>query len=460
MKSPSRLKLLPLLLSSLIVSPNLLAAESIKEAFTNSSFSGNWRTIQMKTENKDPWQDWDALATGIKLKAVTDSWQNFRLGIAGYATVDLNSNRTVVDPITGRTSRYEAGLFDLEDINDDSVLLLGELYLNWRDKNHQLDLGRMKLKTPMMNAFDGRMIPTLFEAAWYKNNAITDWKLQLGVVTGIAVRGTSEFKDLDQAIGVLSQAKAPSSANSNYKGNLDSDYVMVANANYTGIKGAKLNIWNYYWDNVMNTAYLEGHYNIKSDKLTYTVSGQYINQSIVGDGGNKQEELSFVEDNFNANVFGLKMAVKGYGAMLSLAAVEITDDGRFTKPREWGKDPLFTFQRRELGDGFGDSSAWLVRLKYDLSNIGLKGLTLVTDHGKHDRPALVGPDKFKFNKYAYPSFSQTNVNIIYQPKHLVKGLKVELLYVHKVDDDDTNKAAFQQNKAETEHYSFVVNYSF
>jgi|AntDeeMinimDraft_5_1070356.scaffolds.fasta_scaffold11033_2 hypothetical protein len=73
---------------------------------------------------------------------------------------------------------------------------------------------------------------------------------------------------------------------------------------------------------------------------------------------------------------------------------------------------------------------------------------------------LTGADKFKFNKYAFPSFTQTNVNLIYKMDHLVKGLKTELLYVRKRDQDDTDKAAFQQNKAEMNQLNLIVNYTF
>lgn len=209
----------------------------------------------------------------------------------------------------------------------------------------------------------------------------------------------------------------------------------------------------------MNSTYLEATHKIKGEKISYSFGAQIINQRIVGDGGNVDQALSFVEDDFEANVFGLKMTVAGYGAQFTVAAVDISDDGRFTKPREWSKDPLYTFQRRELGDGYGDTSSWLVRLKYNFAKIGAKGLVIVADHAKHDRPQLIGAERFRFNKYAFPSFNQTNLNLIYRPEQ-IKGLKVELLYVHKTDDDDTGNAAFQQNKAQVDHLSFIANYQF
>lgn len=447
------------MISTLLVSSGLLAADGVKQAFEEGQFSGNWRTIYMNTNNESGRQDWNALATGVKLKFETAPVNGFKLGIAEYLTLDLDSNWTVVEPVTNRGNRYEGAMFDLKNPNDKTVALLGEFYLNWSDEKHQLDLGRMKLKTPLMNAFDGRMIPNLFEGGWYKNKAIKGWNLQMGAITGIAVRGTSEFEDLDQAVGILSQGKAPDGSNSNYKGNLETDYVLVTNASYAGFKDTKLHFWNYYWDNVMNSTYLEATHKIKGEKISYSFGGQLINQRIVGDGGNVDQALSFVEDDFEANVFGLKMTVAGYGAQFTVAAVDISDDGRFTKPREWGKDPLYTFQRRELGDGYGDTSSWLVRLKYNFAKIGAKGLVIVADHAKHDRPQLIGAERFRFNKYAFPSFNQTNLNLIYRTEQ-IKGLKVELLYVHKTDDDDTGNAAFQQNKAQVDHLSFIANYQF
>jgi hypothetical protein len=444
----------------LMLSSDLSVAGSLSTALEESKVSGQWRTMYMKTNNKESLQDWHALATGGKLKLETGRWNGWSIGIAGYLSHDLNSNKEVVDPVTGRKSRYELAMFDLESPNDNNVSLIGEAYLSWTDKKHTVTAGRMKLNTPFMNAFDGRMIPGLFEGAWYKNNAIKNVPLQFGVINAIAVRGTSEFKDLDEAIGTLGQGKAPDGKNSNYAGNLDTDYVAVLGADYKEVKGLNVQVWDYYWDNVMNTTFLQGVYKIKQDDLTYTLGGQYIRQDIVGDGGNTDQSKSFVEDGFKSNTFGLQTGVAGYGASLTLAANHTTDDGRFTKPREWGKDPLFTFQRRELADGFGDSSSWLVRLKYDLGRVGAQGLSVVVDHGQHNRKSLTGADKFKFNKYAFPSFTQTNVNLIYKMDHLVKGLKTELLYVRKRDQDDTDKAAFQQNKAEMNQLNLIVNYTF
>ncbi len=448
------------ILSALMLPSSLFAADSLSAALEESKVSGQWRTMYMKTDNKDASQDWHALATGGKLKIETGNWDGWRIGVAGYLSQDLNSNKDTVDPVTGKSSRYELAMFDLVHPDDDTVTLLGEAYLSWTDTKHTLTAGRMKINTPFMNAFDGRMIPGLFEGAWYRNNAIKNVPMQFGVISGIAVRGTGEFKSLDKAVGTLPQGKTVAGANSDYAGNLDTDYVAVANVGYKGVKGLNIQAWDYYWDNVMNSAYLQAGYKIKSEALTYIVGGQYIRQDIVGDGGNTDEAKLFVEDDFESNTFGLKVGVAGHGATLTLAANHTTDDGRFTKPREWGKDPLFTFQKRELGDGFGDTSTWLVRLKYDMSKVGVQGLTMVIDHGQHNRNALSGLDKFKFNKYAFPSFSQTNVDLIYKMDHWAKGLKAELLYVRKHDKDDTGNANFQQNKAEMEQINLIVNYSF
>lgn len=460
MKKLLRCSAATVIFPALMLPSSLFAADSLSTALEQSKVSGQWRTMYMETNNGDGLQDWDALATGGKLKIETGSWDGWHIGVAGYMSHAIDSNKDIIDPVTGVKSRYELAMFDLEDPDDDTVGFLGEAYVSWTDSKHRVTAGRMKLNTPFMNAFDGRMIPGLFQGAWYANKAIKNMPLQVGVINGIAVRGTTEFKHLDEAVGTLPQGKAASGANSNYAGNLDTDYVAVANVGYKGIQGLDVQAWDYYWDNVMNTAFLQGMYKYKQEALTYIVGGQYIRQDIVGDGGNADESKSFVEDGFKSNTLGLKVGVAGYGAVLTLGANHTNDDGRFTKPREWGKDPLFTFQKRELGDGFGDTTAWLLRLKYDMGKVGAQGLTVVIDHGQHNRKGLNGANKFQFNKYAFPSFSQTNVNLIYNMDHLAKGLKTELLYVRKRDKDDTNNAKFQQNKAEMEQINLIVNYSF
>lgn len=444
-----------------LVSLSVHADQHISNALTDAKVSGQWRTMYMKDTNKGNLQDWHGLATGGKLKIETAKFSHFKFGLAGYVSQELSSNKAVVDPTNkNKASRYVLGMFNVENPNDNTVAFLGEAYLNWSIKNHSITVGRMKLNTPMMNAFDGRMIPTLFQGVWGKSKLSKSLSIQGGVITDIAIRGAERFKSIDTAVGTLPQGKAPNGQNSDYAGNLTTDYIGVFSVNYQPVKGAKLQVWDYYWDNVMNSAYFQGDYAKKVGGYTFVSSGQYIHQNIIGDGGNIVESKSYVINNFKSNTYGLKFEVKGHGVSLSLAGIKITDDGRFTKPREWGKDPLFTFQKRELGDGYGDSSAWLVRAKYNLAKIGMKGLKLVVDYGQHSRPAISGPDKFKFNRYAFPSYEQLNIDLIYNINHLVKGGKIEIIYATKHDRDNTNKAAFEQNKAEMDQLSVIFNLNF
>lgn len=440
---------------SLAIATSAYAAEE-----QDNKISGQWRTMSIEQNNTDDLTDWHGLATGGKIKIETPRYSNFKFNFAGYLSQDINSNKETIDPLTGKESRYVLGLVNLDDASDDTVAIIGEANVNWHQNSTDITLGRMKLNTPFMNPFDGRMIPNLFSGIWAKQKINDQFSYQAGIITDMYVRGTDQFKSMEDAVGTLGQGKTVDGADSNYAGNISSNGVAVVNVNYAPAKNLKFQIWDYYFDNVFNSVYLQGDHSTQLNKLTFKTGVQYIHQNKVGDGGNSNEALSYVEDGFSSNAYGAKLELQGYGASLMFAATEVTDDGRFTKPREWGKDPLFTFQKRELGDGYGNENAWLVRAKYNFAKLGVNGLKLIVDYSQHNRQSLTGPEKFKYNKYAFGSYNQTNVDVIYNLNHLVKGANIEFLFVNKQDRTNTTNYNFLENKSEMQQYNVIFNWNF
>jgi hypothetical protein len=140
---------------------------------------------------------------------------------------------------------------------------------------------------------------------------------------------------------------------------------------------------------------------------------------------------------------------------LSLNYTRITKEGRYLMPREWGRDPFFTFMPRERNEGMGDVHA--IVAKYT-RKIPLKRsqATFMLGHMK-----LPDIRDYNLNKYGFPSYVQANIDLRHQFSGTLTGLELQLMYVHKwgIANDYANPR-FQFNKIDMSNINFVVNFHF
>jgi hypothetical protein len=96
----------------------------------------------------------------------------------------------------------------------------------------------------------------------------------------------------------------------------------------------------------------------------------------------------------------------------------ITAHGRYLMPREWGRDPFFTFLPRERNEGAGDVTRGFT--EPDLES----GQRLAHPGGRrlYRMPELTDA---RLNKYAMPSYTQFDVNAQYQFTGGWKGLAAQ-----------------------------------
>jgi len=142
---------------------------------------GQWRSYYLGTINDGDLKDFHAIATGGKLQYVRPFRTHWKFGGTIYVTFNTSiQDLTIPDPATGRLSRYEAGLFDVQDLDDPLIAFPGELFVQYTHRDHQVALGRIKLVTPFINPQDGRMIPTLTQGIWYTYEP-KKWKLKTGL---------------------------------------------------------------------------------------------------------------------------------------------------------------------------------------------------------------------------------------------------------------------------------------
>ena len=124
-------------------------------------------------------------------------------------------------------------------------------------------------------------------------------------------------------------------------------------------------------------------------------------------------------------------------------------------PREWGRDPFYTFMSRERNEGLANSTAYVIKVGYNIPKTTFKTAMAI---GYYDLPSVTD---FKHNKYGMPSYNQLNIDLRYDFKGLLSGLGTQLLYVYKSKLGDSPLAEkYIINKVEMSQWNLVINYNF
>ena len=427
--------------------------QSGDEKRSYGKLTGEWRTFYMATVNKDSLKDFQALATGGYLKYAYHIRNRVELAAAVYTSLNLNiQDITEPDPVTGRVSRYEAGLFDINDLDDRSIFILGELYASYKFKQGFIRAGRMRMKTPFVNGQDGRMIPTMIQGIQLYHKPLSSLDYTIGWYNGITPRSTGGYFRIGESIGQYPEGRNPDGTPSGYKDNTDSDFMLIADINWKPIEQFRLRMVDYYIENVFHTLYLNPAYTWHADDRSITLQGEWVLQNRIGDGGNTDESLRYFTDK-SANVLGLQLSTQRKTAW-RIAYNRIADDGRFLFPREWGREFLFTFQKRERSEGMRDSHGLLIGMNHPLP-FGEDILQLELTAGRHwVRPV----SDAEANKYALPDYTHVNIDLAYTSKKL-KAFRPEFLVTWKSADDRlTENPNVVLNKVDMWHFSLVLNY--
>jgi hypothetical protein len=434
--------------------PIFLFAQQDNPENKKGNFSGQWRNYYLHSFNDGDLQDWYAIATGLKLKYTYDFNKHWQVGGAVYSSWNTGiGNVQTTDPTTGRESRYVAGNFNVQDLSQRFIAYPGELYLQYKNGNHQVKVGRQGFFSPFMNGQDGRMIPTLFEGAFYKYEEKDKLKFQLGAINRIAPRSYNGFENIGQTLGIYPVGRDINGQGSEYRENTNSDYVALTNVDYQISNNFKIELWDYYVDNIFNVLYIKPTYDFKNSGLQ--LSAEWLLQNRVGEGGNSDPNLRYVQSE-TAQIFGAQISHALPNGKVSLGYDHITGQGRFLFPREWGREFLFSFQKRERSEGFGNNHA-VVLYYHQNFNFSDQKLKSIFSAGHQWRPTVTEPE---FNKYAIPNYMHINLDLFYENTNW-KGFQPELLLTYKHGTGDfPDNPVFILNKVNLFLINAIVNYNF
>ncbi len=435
--------------------PSLTDSTSLLDKFRKGKINGHIRYFYSKTLNQGELTDYFAHALGGGIRFETASWHGVQAGISGFYIFNLASSALAEkDPLANQTNRYEVGLFDVTDpANTSEINRLEELFLKYQRGGTKLTLGRQLLNTPFINLQDGRMRPTAVQGGWFEHQFHSHHFIQGGWLNGMAPRGTRKWYSLDSSIGLYPAGVGIDGRKSAYPGQVTSSGAALLNYNYRRNGIVSANVWHLWVQNVMHTSL--GQVDISAPSLApVSFSLQSVLQFKSGTGGNAETTKAYYTNEKPVWTVGARLSAKFRNWEHALAGNYISSAGRYLMPREWGRDPFFTFLPRERNEGYGDALSLLWKSQYKAKN----GFSALLAAGYYKLPEI---EKVHLNKYSMPSYIQTLLDIRYHFTNFFDGWEVQALYTYKINTASSvlpPNAVF--NKVNMHLVNLVVNFRF
>ena len=432
-------------------------ATTLLNAFQKGTVHGRFRNYFMATINEGPIADYYANAMGGYIRYETKPFHGFRLVTGASFTFNVwSSDLTTPDAATGIVNRYEIGLFDITDpTNRLNIVRFDELHLKYGLNIGSITLGKQIMNTPFINQQDGRMRPTAVDAAWLQ---LKKGKLGFegGWIYGISPRSTTKWYSVGRSVGLYPQGINPDGSKANYFKNLKTGGIALAGLSYAPIKSINLQLWEQYVENIFNTALVQVNYEpALKDSSKMVIAAQLVKQDAVNDGGNADQRKTYISRGSGLWVISARLGWQNSKWITSFNYTRITGGSRFLMPREWGRDPFFTFMPRERNEGNGDVNAFVLKAGREFWK---KKCWIEVAAGYFQLPDV---KNYALNKYGVPSYSQLNLNLRYTFDKALKGFDTELLYVYKKKEgDDYGNDRFVINKVNMSLINLVINYGF
>ena len=423
----------------------------------DSLFNFRWGTFHprlryffMQTTNDGPLSDYfsNAIGGGLKFESKSSKQLRFVVNTSVSGTL-YSSDLTSQDPLTHQPNRYENSLMDVIHPNKDIIARLDELFLAYTRNDLQINLGKQFITTPFINPQDGRMNTTSIEGIWTKISPIDKLQLELGYLYKISPRSTTEWNNIGKSIGIYPTGVTTHGDKSTYSNHVNSDGIFALGTTFKPMQQIELKLWNYTILNVFNLVFIQPEYHCSiNENNSLQFAGQFSYENTIGNGGNATPTLSYFQKNQQGSTAGSRINWKRKNTGISINYNYIFNQDRFTFPREWGREPFFTFLPRERMEGTAGSHAIALKTEINLPKhwmihigLGYYSFANVSNYAK--------------NKYGIPSFVQMNSEF----KYTLKNLDIQLLHCIKFNNEaNINNTKYEINKVNLSQINVVLNY--
>ena len=422
--------------------------------FKLGTIHGNLRSFFSSNFNKNSDIEY-AQAVGGGIQFISKPVYHVKLGVSGFFVYDaFSSDLTKAHPLSGTLNRYELGLFDITNpANKTSINRIEELYLQYQKNKTTFTVGKQLINTPFINLQDGRMRPTAVQGLWLQHkNKENKW--YAGWLNKFSPRSTVAWYNTGASIGLYPVGVNMDGTKSGYKNALASNGAALVGAELNIFKNHSILVSNLWVQNIFNSSLVQLD-KTPTTKHPYYYGLQLITQTVVNKGGNHDVSKTYFNPDQSSLVMGVRLGKKVGAWDYALNYTRITKKGRYLMPREWGRDPFYTFLMGERNEGVGGVSAYVLKAKYKAPKAPL---TVQVGAGYFNLPDVTN---YALNKYALPSYMQYNVDVRYVfAKHL-KGWEAQLIYFYKDATGNTYKnPKYYINKVDMGHLNFIVNFHF
>ncbi len=366
---------------SAMVAVSAFAADSVETMFSEGKAGGQIRMFYIDRDDTTKASHQVATAVGGKLVFETASLNGVSLGTGFYTT-----NRIL------RSLEKQPEGINVSMMRKDgqSYSILGEAYVKYDMKENgtktNLKLGRQKLDTPFAGSDDARMLPNLFEAYVLSNKDIENVTLTLAHVSQIAP-GTFANQYAGGILGITSGYTAIAANNAEFSGTFANMGEWAVGKRTDGVTAVaaiwsndniKLQAWDYYAHDIVNTVYLQGDFKWKclvSDSVKPFAAVQLIKQDAVGDkyasniSGDGEIDSMFWAVKAGASVGGLKAYAAYSEQTANDAGDAVYKNATITA---WGGMPAFTQAMVTRHQFLAGTKAWKAAATYDFKDMGVK----------------------------------------------------------------------------------------
>jgi hypothetical protein len=433
-----------------------LDTNSFLHAFKQGTISGHLRYFFMATDNEKGLSDFFANAAGGGLKFETAKFKGFQMGISGFFTFNVGSSDFLKrDQRTGQVSRYEIGLFDVEDpLNKKDIDRLEELYFKYSYKKLSITAGKQLINTPFINLQDGRMRPTEVNGLWL-DHKFKKTRIEAGYIDQISPRGTVKWFKVENSFGIYSSGVNKDGSKSEYETNTHTKGLAILGITHKPNKYISIQFWNIYTENIFNASFVQAELEKEAGHKQKWIAGiQLFQQNRIGEGGNEELKKKYMQDK-SSLVLSTKLGWEKNNWKTSFNFTHITNQGRYTMPREWGRDPFYTFMPRERNEGLANVYAYVLKMGKSFPKQRVSANLAV---GHFNLPSVYD---YASNKYGLPSYNQLNIDLRYTFNGILTGLESQLLFVYKgKSSNETIDDKYVINKVNMSLWNIVLNYNF
>ena len=328
-----------LLLSTAFLTLSVYPADSLDAMFKEGATHGDIRYYFIQTDKENLGKESSAHANSLggTLNYTTAQYYGFSTGMTAMTTNGFLLPDSVDASIIGRDNGVRLENDPSGDVAQESFTVLGEAFISYAYQDLDLTYGRKVLKTPLIDAKDVRMLPSAVQGAIGDYKASSNLKLGALYLTDFKQRTSSEFINIvEHALGAYTQAVT---------GHTKGD-VVALDAQYQQ-EGLSASVYDYYAQDFLNSLYLEAGYKSKfNDDWSYTLSGQYLHQTSIGNADTNLALAGSVTggEAIGANALGANF-VTGYDeSSFGLAITKVLDDAakHDSLVLAWDGTPLYT----------------------------------------------------------------------------------------------------------------------